>query len=492
MLVILSPSAVTSPHVMDEVTFAFDEKKAVIPVLYRDCKVPLQLRSLHRVDFNTDYARGLKALLRALGVEQQAAAAEATVSPVPKESQADLSDANERKRAAEQTLEERRRRAEQARLEKEKREREDAATRARLEKERERVVEEQSLTEQERKQAALDRERMRAWEQTRLEQGRKKAATAEQARLDREPKKAAAEQARLDREPRKAEGWARLEQEHKRVAEEARLELRKAAGQARLEDERKQAAKRSPLVFSQFPAWVKVAVPLCGILIVALVLYWALRRPPSTQQRAEIPKQQAQAEPSNPQASDANVANSAANPPQKATPPPAKTAKVPGATEGAHAAAERSRLKPQGTQTDNEESAVHNAIPGGEELRNANDASDSTAVATWLWKTTAKGNADAPVRLANMYIKGEGVPRSCDQALVLLRTAALKGNAQADDRLASMYASGTCVQPNRVEAYRWWSAALAADPKSTSAQKERDLMWQQMTSEEREAAQRYR
>ena len=71
VLAILSPSAVTSPNVMDEVTFALDERKTVIPVLYRDCKIPLQLRSLHHIDFRSDYARGLKALLKALGVEQK-------------------------------------------------------------------------------------------------------------------------------------------------------------------------------------------------------------------------------------------------------------------------------------------------------------------------------------------------------------------------------------------------------------------------------------
>ena len=40
MLVILSPSSVTSTNVEDEVTFALEEHKTVIPVLYRDCKIP--------------------------------------------------------------------------------------------------------------------------------------------------------------------------------------------------------------------------------------------------------------------------------------------------------------------------------------------------------------------------------------------------------------------------------------------------------------------
>src|SRR5689334_2591696 len=44
LLVILSPSSVDSPNVMDEVGFAIDEKKPVIPVLHKDCKIPLRLR----------------------------------------------------------------------------------------------------------------------------------------------------------------------------------------------------------------------------------------------------------------------------------------------------------------------------------------------------------------------------------------------------------------------------------------------------------------
>ena len=71
MLVILSPASVSSTNVEDEVTFALEEHKTVIPVFYRDCKVPFQLRPFQYVDFRTDYDRGLKTLLRTLGAEQQ-------------------------------------------------------------------------------------------------------------------------------------------------------------------------------------------------------------------------------------------------------------------------------------------------------------------------------------------------------------------------------------------------------------------------------------
>jgi TPR repeat protein len=73
MLVILSPSSVASTNVEDEVTFALEEHKTVIPILYRDCKVPLQLRSFQYIDFRIDYLHGLNVLLKTLRVEQKPA-----------------------------------------------------------------------------------------------------------------------------------------------------------------------------------------------------------------------------------------------------------------------------------------------------------------------------------------------------------------------------------------------------------------------------------
>ena len=172
--------------------------------------------------------------------------------------------------------------------------------------------------------------------------------------------------------------------------------------------------------------------------------------------------------------------------------PPTNSSKVATVTQTSGVtpnAADKPRPKPPSTPADGQEAAFKKAVPGDEELTKANNASDSVAAAAWLWKATAKGNPEAPVRLADLYIKGDGVPRSCEQALVLLNSAAAKDNARARNRLASMYKSGTCVQRNRVEAYRWLSSALAADPNSDWARQNRDLIWQQMTPEERAVAQ---
>ena len=138
------------------------------------------------------------------------------------------------------------------------------------------------------------------------------------------------------------------------------------------------------------------------------------------------------------------------------------------------------------------EVATRKTVPGEDEMKKADNASDSAAAAAWLWKATAKGNPDAPVRLADLYIKGDGVPRDCDQALILLRTAAAKQNALARDRLASLYSTGTCVQRDRVQAYKWLSLSLAANPDSEWAQQNRDQVWRQMTADEHADAAKYR
>ncbi len=71
MLVILSPDSVASTNVMDEVSYALEEKKTVIPILYRACKIPFRLRRVQYIDCQSDYNRGLRELLTILGGEIQ-------------------------------------------------------------------------------------------------------------------------------------------------------------------------------------------------------------------------------------------------------------------------------------------------------------------------------------------------------------------------------------------------------------------------------------
>jgi hypothetical protein len=59
-----------------------------------------------------------------------------------------------------------------------------------------------------------------------------------------------------------------------------------------------------------------------------------------------------------------------------------------------------------------------------------------------LWTLVQAGNGRAAAALAELYIKGEGVPQSCAQARVLLLVASEKRNAEAIKRLADLDKEG--------------------------------------------------
>ena len=69
-------------------------------------------------------------------------------------------------------------------------------------------------------------------------------------------------------------------------------------------------------------------------------------------------------------------------------------------------------------------------------------ARDSAEAAKWLWKSIAKHNGPAMLVLADLYLKGDGVSKNCDQARVLLDSAALRGLAGAGQRLRNLRAFG--------------------------------------------------
>jgi hypothetical protein len=67
---------------------------------------------------------------------------------------------------------------------------------------------------------------------------------------------------------------------------------------------------------------------------------------------------------------------------------------------------------------------------------------DTAEAAKWLWKSIAKHNGQATLLLADLYLKGNGVPKNCDQARILLDSAARKGISGAGERLRNLPAFG--------------------------------------------------
>lgn len=79
VLFIATEKSTTSNNVLNEVYYALDENKKVIPVVFHDCRIPFQLRRLQRIDFTADYNTAFERLMKALGLT----AGKATATPTP-------------------------------------------------------------------------------------------------------------------------------------------------------------------------------------------------------------------------------------------------------------------------------------------------------------------------------------------------------------------------------------------------------------------------
>jgi hypothetical protein len=78
--------------------------------------------------------------------------------------------------------------------------------------------------------------------------------------------------------------------------------------------------------------------------------------------------------------------------------------------------------------------------------RETTSARKSVASPQQLWSAFQGGNVQAAVTLADLYLRGDGVPVNCDQARVLLFAASKKGNAQAIKKLRELDGTG-CPAP---------------------------------------------
>ena len=60
-LVVLTPEAIESENVKDEIGYAIDSRKRILPVLLKPCNIPFRLRRFHYVDFTMlDYDLGIE------------------------------------------------------------------------------------------------------------------------------------------------------------------------------------------------------------------------------------------------------------------------------------------------------------------------------------------------------------------------------------------------------------------------------------------------
>ncbi len=78
--------------------------------------------------------------------------------------------------------------------------------------------------------------------------------------------------------------------------------------------------------------------------------------------------------------------------------------------------------------------------------RETRSAKKSVASPQQLWSAVEGGNVQAALTLADLYLRGDGVPANCDQARVLLLVASKKGSAQASKELRELDETG-CPPP---------------------------------------------
>jgi hypothetical protein len=142
----------------------------------------------------------------------------------------------------------------------------------------------------------------------------------------------------------------------------------------------------------------------------------------------------------------------AASPEQKAAAPP--PARQPDTAEHSQtAASERGKVpNPAPTTSPTSNDLGQQSSQGGgaddfaaaqQYLNGSNSRGHNGAeAAKHLWNAVSKHNGPAMVALADLYLKGDGVSKNCDQARVLLDSAALRGVAGAGQRLRNLQAFG--------------------------------------------------
>jgi TPR repeat protein len=444
MLVVLSPAAISSRNVLAEASLAIDDGKEVIPVLYRDCKVPFRLRPLQYADFRTDYATGLTELLAVLtgGTE---------LTPPVTSEQTRLE--GERQQAA----------AEQAQIEREENERKITEEKARKEE-----LERQSLNDE---QARVKQERQRvAAEQAHLDEERKQAAV-EKIRLEELERKAAEEkskQAEADRRAIAAE-QARVEQELARTEREAR-ERREAEEKARL------AGVPTPASNTQHPSapaeirlvsdttensWIKpVGIGLAVLFVIGLIVVIVWQRSNEANEEAyarSVAEEQARAERAqkrgeSQQSSTTTQSSQPSSPPEESKPQPKKPQQTQSAKVNPPIDLTKNSTSPTSSR------ALGNTAPAKE----AGLPPGLSSKTTEFYRKAQAGNPDAMVDLAFAFDQGNGAPKDYGQAVYWYRKAAEAGDALGMTNLGIMYQNGRGVQQDDGQAVSWYRKAAEA------------------------------
>jgi PilZ domain-containing protein len=104
-------------------------------------------------------------------------------------------------------------------------------------------------------------------------------------------------------------------------------------------------------------------------------------------------------------------------------------------------------VKPRLQSLDNPSAGSSHALSVAlAQSREIRSAKKSAASPQQLWSAVESGNVQAALTLADLYLRGDGVPANCDQARVLLLVASKKGSAKAVKELQELDSAG-CPTP---------------------------------------------
>jgi hypothetical protein len=170
---------------------------------------------------------------------------------------------------------------------------------------------------------------------------------------------------------------------------------------------------------------------------------------------------------------------------------PASPAASPAPTGQASAptAAQEQADNAPATMSAKQESAAEPAS-ASEQTAKSESATTKRAKSKVKEAATSSTGADQLEAEGERYLYGTGVSANCGRAQKDLQAAAEQGNSKADSVLGTMYATGHCVNRDLPLAYRWFAMALQRDPGNTRLQGDLQVLWNQMSADERQIAMR--
>jgi hypothetical protein len=199
--------------------------------------------------------------------------------------------------------------------------------------------------------------------------------------------------------------------------------------------------------------------------------------------------------PSAPMASTSNPSITASAPP----PAPSDSSHMVTPNESAGDKQEAAKASPQASKNETpSETANEKAVSTSDEPP-AQAAEEASAAPPEPTKSSPKREAAAPpapavsaddklVADGEKYLYGNGATANCALAQKNLNAAAARSNPKALSMLGTMYATGHCVSRNLPLAYRSFAKALHQDPNNARVQQDLEILWRQMSTEERQLA----